>query len=179
MFLPRFCIAKLVFWVLGFVQSYWWMNLNHVAWRYYTPFIDNFERMTLATELRQFYRRLRLGLDQSSHQINLEVILPSDSDCFCCGFRVGWHFFNHVLFGLTYRQVYNIVIAWQQRVSLLISCEHDDLTLSSCKTDNENVSARLLYLSGISEISGIIWYIYVSNFFFLHFLFFSFFQRFY
>ena len=98
MFLPRFCIAKLAYWVLGFVQSYWWMNFNHVAWRYYTSSIDNFERMTLATELRQFYRRLRLGLDQSSHQINLEVILPSDSDCFCCGLRVGWHFFSHVLF---------------------------------------------------------------------------------
>ena len=52
--------------------SYWWMNFSHVAQSCYTHFIDNFDHITAYRKFKQFYWQLRLGLAQSSHQINLE-----------------------------------------------------------------------------------------------------------
>ena len=37
-------------------------------------------------------------------------------------------------------------VCWKNSISLLICCESDVLILSSCKTDSEDISTRLLYL---------------------------------
>ena len=79
MFLGRILYAsskilycKTCIWVLRLVQSDWWLNFSHVERRCYTSFISNFEHIAASTAFRQFYRRPRLGLAQSSHQKNLE-----------------------------------------------------------------------------------------------------------
>ena len=53
------------------------MNFSHFAQSCYTSFIINFDGITTTTEFRQFYRQLRLGLAESSHQIYLESFLHS------------------------------------------------------------------------------------------------------
>ena len=45
----------------------------------YTSFINNFEHIASPKEFRKFYIQLRLGLSQSSHQLNLEPKVPGKS----------------------------------------------------------------------------------------------------
>ena len=122
MLLPRFLYCKTSIWVLRFVKSYWWTNFSHVAQRFYTSSINNFEPINASTNKAILHTAETWTCSKQSSKKS-GVIPFSGSDYFLLRTSWlwgGWIFLSHVLFSLTcfikicclpWGQIYNILIA--------------------------------------------------------------------